>query len=300
MSMNLMAQAMSIKVGNPLRKLVLIKMADNANDKGECWPSYQHIADHCECSKSAVKAHITALIKMGLLSKENRLGVNNGKGNTSNIYMLTLDNPVSPESIAPKASKNTGVSGESTGEASENTAPVSPAGTPCGTTWHQNQSLEPKDKNPSCQVAAQPDESELSPVEKFLAVHPEAYTWNLKKRHWGSKDDVVCAQWIWKRIVEMYEKAAECDGEICLPKEPNWNSWANEIRLMCVQDGHTHKQICQLFGRANRDKFWCKNVLSPSKLREKWDELVIKLAPAVAVGNSGGDWNTAEAWENTL
>lgn len=57
MSMNLMAQAMSIKVGNPLRKLVLIKMADNANDEGECWPSYQHIADHCECSKSAVKAH---------------------------------------------------------------------------------------------------------------------------------------------------------------------------------------------------------------------------------------------------
>ncbi|ECG5516286.1 helix-turn-helix domain-containing protein, partial [Salmonella enterica subsp. enterica] len=45
MSMNLMAKAMSIKVGNPLRKLVLIKLADNANDEGECWPSYQHIAD---------------------------------------------------------------------------------------------------------------------------------------------------------------------------------------------------------------------------------------------------------------
>ena len=105
MSMNLMAQAMSIKVGNPLRKLVLIKMADNANDEGECWPSYQHIADHCECSKSAVKAHITALIKMGLLSKENRLGVNNGKGNTSNIYQLTLGNPVSSENTAPVSSK---------------------------------------------------------------------------------------------------------------------------------------------------------------------------------------------------
>ena len=30
MSMLLMAKAMSIKVGNPLRKLVLIKLADNA------------------------------------------------------------------------------------------------------------------------------------------------------------------------------------------------------------------------------------------------------------------------------
>lgn len=45
MSMLLMAKAMSTKVGNPLWKLVLIKLADNASDTGECWPSHQHIAD---------------------------------------------------------------------------------------------------------------------------------------------------------------------------------------------------------------------------------------------------------------
>lgn len=97
-----MAKAMSIKVGNPLRKLVLIKLADNANDNGECWPSYQHIADHCECSKSAIKEHISALIKLGLMTKENRVGVNNGKGNTSNVYRLHLTStPVPPESTPP-------------------------------------------------------------------------------------------------------------------------------------------------------------------------------------------------------
>ncbi len=97
-----MAKAMSIKVGNPLRKLVLIKLADNANDDGECWPSYQHIADHCECSKSAVKEHISALIKLGLMTKENRVGVNNGKGNTSNVYRLHLTGtPVPSESTPP-------------------------------------------------------------------------------------------------------------------------------------------------------------------------------------------------------
>ncbi|WP_336062685.1 helix-turn-helix domain-containing protein [Serratia sp. 201] len=295
MSMNLMAQAMSIKVGNPLRKLVLIKMADNANDKGECWPSYQHIADHCECSKSAVKAHITALIKMGLLSKENRLGVNNGKGNTSNIYMLTLDTPVSPESIAPRVAKSTGMAGENTGGASENTAPMSPAGTPCGTTWHQNQSLEPKDKKPSCPVAPQPDESD---DEKFLSRHPEAVVFSAKKKIWGSAEDLKCAEWIRSRIVKLYEQAAESDGEVARPKEPNWADWANEIRLMNTQDGHTHKQICELFAKANRDPFWCKNILSPSKLREKWDDLTLKLSASPAA--TGGHWNTAEAWENTL
>ncbi|HEJ7869746.1 TPA: helix-turn-helix domain-containing protein [Serratia marcescens] len=304
MSMILMATAMKIKVGNPLRKLVLIKMADNANDDGECWPSYQHIADHCECSKSAVKAHITALITMGLLSKENRLGSNNGKGNTSNIYQLTLGNPVSSEStapvagksIAPMPSKNTGVSGESTGVASKSIAPVSSAGTPCGSTWHQNLSLEPKDNKSSCQVATQPDESD---EEKFLSRHPEAAVFSAKKKIWGSAEDLKCAEWIRSRIVKLYEQAAESDGEVARPKEPNWTDWANEIRLMCSQDGRTHKQICELFAKANRDPFWCKNILSPSKLREKWDDLTLKLS-ANPAGAAGGHWNTAEAWGNTL
>lgn len=101
MSMTLMAKAMAIKTGNPIRKLVLIKLADNANDSGECWPSYKHIADHCECSKSAVRDHIDALISMGLLVKENRPGVKNGKGNASNLYCMNLDNPMPPKSIAP-------------------------------------------------------------------------------------------------------------------------------------------------------------------------------------------------------
>ncbi|HDT2123556.1 TPA: helix-turn-helix domain-containing protein [Enterobacter roggenkampii] len=89
--MSLMAKAMGVKVGNSLRKLVLIKLADNANDKGECWPSYQHIADQCECSRTAVRNHIDALEEMGLIKRENRVGVNNGKGNTSNVYYLKLD-----------------------------------------------------------------------------------------------------------------------------------------------------------------------------------------------------------------
>ncbi|EBC5997318.1 helix-turn-helix domain-containing protein [Salmonella enterica] len=131
MSMNLMAKAMSIKVGNPLRKLVLIKLADNANDNGECWPSYQHIADHCECSKSAVKEHISALIKLGLMTKENRVGVNNGKGNTSNVYRLHLTRtPVPPESTPPVPPESTPVPPESTPVPPESTPPVPPESTP--------------------------------------------------------------------------------------------------------------------------------------------------------------------------
>ena len=86
--MGLMVAAMKIRVGNPLRKLVLIKLADNASDQGECWPSYQHIADQCEISKRSVMNHIAALCDSGLLRKEIRKG--GPKGNSSNVYFLTL------------------------------------------------------------------------------------------------------------------------------------------------------------------------------------------------------------------
>ena len=78
---------MNTKVGNPLRKLVLIKLADNANDSGECWPSYHHIADQCEISTRSVIRHIDALCEAGLLQKQHRPGP---KGNSSNLYQITL------------------------------------------------------------------------------------------------------------------------------------------------------------------------------------------------------------------
>lgn len=129
MSMILIAKALSMKTGSTIRKMILVKLADNASDTGECWPSYQHIADQCECSKSAVKQHIAALIAMGLVRKENRLGVKNGKGNTSNMYFLTLDAmapestpPVPPDDLPPESPDNPPVS-------SESTPPVPPDGT---------------------------------------------------------------------------------------------------------------------------------------------------------------------------
>lgn len=101
MSLKYMTRAFDIRVGNHLRKLVLIKLADNASDQGECWPSYGYIANQCECSKSAVREHIAALIELGLVEKENRIGSNAGKGNKSNIYRLKFDNPMSLQSTPP-------------------------------------------------------------------------------------------------------------------------------------------------------------------------------------------------------
>lgn len=100
MSMILTARALQIKTGNPLRKLVLVKLADNANDQGESWPSVPYIAEQCEISERSVQNHINALVKMGLVRVESRKSANGL--NQSNIYHLCLNaTAVSGESPAP-------------------------------------------------------------------------------------------------------------------------------------------------------------------------------------------------------
>lgn len=137
-----------------------------------------------------------------------------------------------------------------------------------------------ENKAPSCPEASQPDA--LVNPNDFLSRHPTAVVFSAAKRQWGTQEDLTCAEWIWGKIIRLYEQAAESDGELVRPKEPNWVSWANEVRLMCTQDNRNHRQICELYGRVNRDPFWCKNILSPSKLREKWDELSLKLSASAS------------------
>lgn len=109
MSMRLMVQAMNCEVGNPARKLVLLKLADNANDDGVCFPSYQYIADKCEMSKRSAISHIDDLIKMGFVSKKAR---KNKDGSSTNLYILHLTN----------GSENSALGGEKFALGSENSA----------------------------------------------------------------------------------------------------------------------------------------------------------------------------------
>lgn len=90
MSMFLMVQAMKARVGNPLRKLVLIKLADNASDSGECWPAVATIAFECEISERSVQNHIKQLVADGFVRVEERRGANGV--NRSNIYHLSFNN----------------------------------------------------------------------------------------------------------------------------------------------------------------------------------------------------------------
>lgn len=100
---------MNCEVGNPARKLVLLKLADNANDDGVCFPSYQYIADKCEMSKRSAISHIDDLIKMGFVTKKARKNKDNS---STNLYLLHLT----------KGSENSALGGEKFALGSENSA----------------------------------------------------------------------------------------------------------------------------------------------------------------------------------
>ncbi|SXF28608.1 phage replication protein O [Klebsiella variicola] len=108
-------------------------------------------------------------------------------------------------------------------------------------------------------------ESRNEETLKFLSRHPEAADgiYTPAGKSWGTADDLKAARWI-------FDKALTVNASL---SEPNWVEWANAIRLMRLQDKRTHYEICELFKWANEDGFWQGNILCPSKLRKKWDQL---------------------------
>lgn len=79
-------------------------------------------------------------------------------------------------------------------------------------------------------------------------------------------DDERLARWMFDRLRILNPKH----------REPAWRTWFRDIRLMIDRDKRTHREIAELFAWANADPFWQVNILSPGKLREKWDQLQIK------------------------
>ncbi|EAB7041663.1 hypothetical protein XJ41_26050, partial [Salmonella enterica subsp. enterica] len=235
-------------------------------------------------SESTLKRTFASLKSLGVLRREQ---LNKSKRDMTNFYTINYESELLEEvkvneSIRSKCTSPSGQSDLMDGRKMTRSI-GSKRHAVIGSKWpndltENTTEITTENKTSSRPDASQPDTQMAE--QDFLTRHPDAVVFSPKKRQWGTQDDLTCAQWLWKKIIALYEQAAECDGEVVRPKEPNWTAWANEIRLMCVQDGRTHKQICEMYSRVSRDPFWCRNVLSPSKLREKWDELSLRLSPS--------------------
>src|SRR3954467_775892 len=73
MSGKVVGWAMEQTCGSSTTKLVLVKLADNANEEGFCFPSIDLIVRHTELSERAVRAHLKRLEELGLIRVERRM-----------------------------------------------------------------------------------------------------------------------------------------------------------------------------------------------------------------------------------
>lgn len=67
-------------------------------------------------------------------------------------------------------------------------------------------------------------------------------------------------------------------------KKPNLQTWAGQIDLMIRRDKRTESEISEVIKWCQQDSFWQGNILSTKKLREKYDQLTMKMkSPKQAV-----------------
>lgn len=105
--------------GSAAVKLVLVKLADNANEDGDCWPSVSYQSRETELSDRTVRKSIKRLVILGKVSVERRIGPS---GQRSNMYRLNVPWRKLRLGYPPAASSAQGV----TCEASDHAQSASP------------------------------------------------------------------------------------------------------------------------------------------------------------------------------
>jgi len=103
-----------------------------------------------------------------------------------------------------------------------------------------------------------------------------------------SDDDYRCAEWIYSLVVKVAPSS----------KKPNFETWANVIRLMREVDKLSFDDISDVFKWANQDSFWSSNILSVKKLREKFPQLQAKMQ-GVNNGSTQSSGKKLSAYERT-
>jgi hypothetical protein len=90
MSLKVITWAWTVRLP-PAPKLVLMALADEADDRGFCFPSHRHLANKCSISERSVRRMISLLAADHHVSIEHRF--KKDRARTSNGYRLGCDHP---------------------------------------------------------------------------------------------------------------------------------------------------------------------------------------------------------------
>ncbi len=135
---------------------------------------------------------------------------------------------------------------------------------------------------PQIQNRTDTEHIKTSSEQSSDGVDPDGPKAEKGKKRRGTEADFKAARWMFGQVLAVNPTA----------KPPNFDGWADHVRMMREIDGRTHKDMCELFQWAKKDTFWAPNIQSPSKLRERWDQLVEVRIRASAPKGDGAWWAT--------
>lgn len=113
-------------------------------------------------------------------------------------------------------------------------------------------------------TAADTTDAHQTPIKRPSDdTHPKKGRREEGKKYLFTSEDRELAEWMFG-LVRLLNPTA---------KEPPWDRWSDDIRKLRDLDKRPHEQVRTLFMWANGNQFWKSIILSPAKLREKWDGL---------------------------
>jgi DNA-binding transcriptional MocR family regulator len=86
-SVHAMSWAKRQRTGSATRKLVLLTLADYADDNGICWPSQRTLADETELTDRSIRNALGDLEGIGLLDRRSRPPLSSGQRQTDLIIL---------------------------------------------------------------------------------------------------------------------------------------------------------------------------------------------------------------------
>jgi Helix-turn-helix domain len=120
MSNQAISWALDIPTGSPATKVLLLVLANYANENCQCFPGVERLAREADMSPSSVKRHMAHLIELGLVTRDARGDAEGGR--RSNQYTLSMPAKLAdlPAQSEPKGAdgygvKNRGVRGQKSG-----------------------------------------------------------------------------------------------------------------------------------------------------------------------------------------
>ena len=239
---------------------VIVSLADQANDAGECHPSVESIAARCRVSVRSVHRYLDQLCALGELHRTERPG-------RSSVYVVTplgrptadttpanlADLPTADETPANLAEGYANLADPSANltEASANLAdpssglPLPPVAEGSATVGRQNRHLTVRTEEPSS-----------SPIADAI---PDKDTP-------GAREDV-------DELCEHLSARLKANG---VKRHEIKKDWRTAARLLLDRDGWPADKAHKLIDWCQDDPFWRSNILSMPTFRAQYDQLRLK------------------------